>query len=108
MEDGRWKMERMEALQRSEDSKGLEDKIHRSYPPPHVHLALDFDILKSLFSKPLLAERAMTSSHGTRRGTMAEDAIDAGLTHAVVAFWIDEEAHIAVEISRGFANRADF
>jgi hypothetical protein len=37
---------------------------------------------------------------------MGEDTVDARLAHLVVAFWVDEEAHIAFEVALGVADGA--
>ena len=38
---------------------------------------------------------------------MGEDAVDAGFAHFVVAFGVHKEAHGWVEVTGGFADRAD-
>lgn len=45
--------------------------------------------------------------NGTRRGPGGEDAVHAGGTHFVVAFWVNEEFEIAVEITVGFTYGTD-
>lgn len=45
--------------------------------------------------------------NGTRCGSRGEDAVHAGGAHLVVAFWVDEEFEIAVEITVGFTYGTD-
>ena len=65
-------------------------------------------VLKRLFSKPVLAKRLAAACDGARGGTGGEDAVDARLAHLVVAFWVDQEAHVRVEVAGGLADGADF
>ena len=80
----------------------------RGDPPSNVDLTLDLQVFERLAAEPLFAKRAGAPSHGARSGTLAEDAIHAGLAHLVVAFRVHQKAHVRVQVARGFADRADF
>lgn len=47
------------------------------------------------------------AGNGALRRAVREDAVDARLAHLVIALWVDEEAHIGVEVARRLAHRAD-
>lgn len=47
----------------------------------------------------------MRDGAGRRPG--GEDAVDAGGTHLVVAFWVDEELEGGVQVTIGFADGTD-
>lgn len=82
--------------------------IHLHDPLPNVDLPFDTDILKGLLSESVLAQRLVATGYRTGRGSRREDAVHAGLAHFVIAFWIDEEPHVRVEVSRGLADRTYF
>lgn len=77
------------------------------YSPPDINFALNVDVVKGLLAEPLFPQRASTPGDRTRGRTLGEDAVDARLAHFVVAFRVDEEAHVGVEIARRFAYGAD-
>jgi len=72
-------------------------------PPANIHLLLHLDIFKGLPPEPLLAQGPPAPGHGTRGRALREDAVDARLAHLVVAFGVDEEAHVRVQVARRFA-----
>lgn len=49
--------------------------------------------------KSFLTEGFTAIGHGTGGGSGSVDAVDAGGTHFVVAFWIDEELEGGVEVA---------
>jgi hypothetical protein len=82
--------------------------IHLHDTSPNIDLPLHTDILKGLLSESVLAQRLVATRYGTGCGTRREDAIYAGLTHPVIAFRVDEESHVWVQISRGLADGTYF
>ena len=81
--------------------------LHSRYPAPYVHLALYLQVLKRLFSEFVLPECSSAAGDRAGSGASREDAVDAGLAHLVVAFWVDEEAHVGVEVAGRLADGAD-
>lgn len=77
------------------------------HAPPDVHLSLNSNVLKGLLAKAVLAEGFAASSDGATSRARGENSVHAGLAHLVVAFWVDEESHVRVEIPRGLADGAD-
>lgn len=72
--------------------------LHLSDPTSDVNFPFYLYIFKGLLAETLFPECAGTPCDRARAGALGEDAVDARLAHFVVAFWVDEEAHIAVEI----------
>lgn len=66
------------------------------------------DVVKGLPAEPVLAQGLAAAGDGAGGGSGGEDAVDARLAHFVVAFRVDEEAHVRVEVARGLADGADF
>jgi hypothetical protein len=83
------------------------DGIHVHHAPPDIHLSLNSNVLKGLLAKAVLAEGLAAPSDGAASGTRGEYSVHAGLAHLVVAFRVDEESHVRVEIPRGLADGAD-
>ena len=81
--------------------------LRLGYSPSDIDFTFYRDVLKRLLSKPLFPQRPSTTRNGARSRSLREDAVDAGLTHLVVTFWIDEEPHVRVEIAGRFTNRAN-
>ena len=76
-----------------------EDELSRSsYAPPDIHLSLNLQILECLRSELGLPQRPFAPCYRTRRRPMAKYAVHTGLAHFMVAFRIDEEAHVRVEV----------
>jgi hypothetical protein len=74
---------------------------------PYVDFALDFQVLECLGAEFGFSKRTGASGDWTGRGAVAEYSVDARLAHFVVAFWIDFELHVGVEIARRFADGAN-
>jgi hypothetical protein len=72
--------------------------LHVHHAPPNVHLSLNSNVLEGLLAKAVLAEGLAASSDGAASRTRGENSVHAGLAHLVVAFWVDEESHVRVEI----------
>lgn len=77
--------------------------IHLSDPPPDIYFPLNVDVPERLLPKSLLPQRPSTSCDGARSRSLREDAVDAGFTHLVVAFWVHQEAHVRVQVTGRFA-----
>jgi hypothetical protein len=73
------------------------------YSSPYIHL----QVLERLRPKFCLPQRPRASSDRTGRGSMTEYAVYTGLAHLVVAFWVDLELHVGVEVARRFADGAN-
>lgn len=78
-----------------------------SDPPSDINFPLYLYIIKGLLAEALFPECTGTPCNRARGGALGEDAVDTRLAHFVVAFWVDEEAHIGVEIAGRFAYGAD-
>lgn len=72
-----------------------------------ITLPLDSDVLKSLGLESALPKRSPTACDWAWSWTLREDAVDAGLAHPMVAFGVDLEPHIGVQVAGGFAYWAD-
>ena len=66
------------------------------------------DVIKGLFAETGFAEGACAAGDGAGGRAGAEDAVNAGFAHFVVAFGVDEEAHRGVEVAGGAAYGANF
>lgn len=75
--------------------------------PSDVDFTFDLEVFEGLLPEALQAEGAGAAGYGTRGGALGEDAVDARFAHFVVAFWVDEEAHVGAKVAGGFADRAD-
>lgn len=80
---------------------------HFSNPPSNVNFPLYLYIVEGLLAETLFPECAGTPCDWAGGGALGEDPVDTRLAHFVVAFWVDEEAHIGVEIAGRFAYRAN-
>lgn len=76
-------------------------------PPPDVYFPLHLEVLECLGPELRLPKRLVTSRDRAWRRTVCEDSIDAGFAHLVVAFGIDQEAHMRVEVARRFTYDAN-
>lgn len=83
------------------------NNAHLHHSAPNVNLPLHVDILERLLPKSILPQCLVTPCHGTIRGTRREYPVDAGLAHLVIAFRVNEEPHVWVQVSRGLADGAD-
>lgn len=72
---------------------------HLHHSLANVDLTFDTNVLECLGTEPVLAQRLVTTGHGAQRRPGREDAVDARLTHLVVAFRIDQEAHVRVQVA---------
>ena len=81
--------------------------LHLSDPPSNINLPLYLYIVEVLLAEALFPKCASTSCDGARGRALGEDAVDTRLAHFVVAFGVDEEAHIGIEIAGRFAYGAD-
>jgi len=72
-----------------------------------IALPLDPDVLESLCLESAFPERPPAACDWTRSWTLREDSVDAGLAHPVIAFGVDFEPHVGVQVAGGFAYWAD-
>ena len=73
-----------------------------------INLLLHLNIFERLLSKLLLSQDFMTADDGALVGALREEVINTRLTHLVIAFWVDEEPHVWVEVLRTLADRTYF
>jgi hypothetical protein len=81
--------------------------LRARYSSAYVHLSLHLEILKCLGPELGLPQRARAACNRARRRPVAEYAVHARLAHFVVAFGVDLELHVGVEVARRLADRAD-
>lgn len=77
------------------------------HPSPDIYFALYVDVFECLFAEFVFAQCLAAASNWAAGWASTEDSVHAGLAHLVVAFRVDQEAHVRVEVSRGLADRAD-
>lgn len=81
--------------------------LHRSHPPPYIHLSFNLQILERLPPESLFPQCPCTARYRTWSGSLGENPVHTRLAHFVVAFWVNEKAHVGIEVAGGFANRAN-
>lgn len=69
------------------------------HTPPDIYFSLHPDIFECLLAEPIFTQGLATSGYWTVCRTGGKDAVHARLAHLVVAFRVDEKAHVRVEVS---------
>lgn len=81
----------------------VEDLVH---PAPDVDFAFYRKVAEKGGAEAFAAEGAVAAGIGALLGAFVEEAVDAGGAHGVIAFGVDEEFHVAVEVTDCFADGA--
>ncbi len=68
-----------------------------------IALPLDPDILKCLSLESAFPKRSPAASDGAGSWSLREDTVYTGLAHPVIAFGVDFEPHVGVQVAGGFA-----
>ena len=66
------------------------------YAGPDIAFSLYRQVFEARDLEAVFAEGFGAAGYGAGGGARGEDALDAGIAHFVVAFWVDFEDHVGV------------